>query len=170
MKLIISTERLNMRVITIDDAAFYLELINDPSFIINIRDKGIRTLEAAEQDIIQGPLASQESNGFSLYVVERKEDGAKLGLCGLVKRPTLKNIDIGYAFLPQFTGQGYAKEAAAATVRYAGSQLGLKKLAGITSPDNASSNKLLQSLGFVLEAVVVLEGESCDTNLYAYDF
>jgi RimJ/RimL family protein N-acetyltransferase len=163
---IITTERLNLRLINTDDAPFYLELINDTSFIKNIRDKGIRTLEAARDDILNGPLASQAKNGFSLYLVERREDGASLGLCGLVKRDTLKNVDIGYALMPQFSGLGYAWEAATATVQYARDTLHLSKLAGITSPDNASSNKLLLKLGFVLEAVVVLAGESRNTNLY----
>ncbi|MFZ6722383.1 GNAT family N-acetyltransferase [Undibacterium sp. Ji49W] len=167
---ILSTERLNLRVITTDDAAFYLALINDPSFIANIHDKGIRTLEAATESIINGPLISQAKNGFSLYVVERKDDAQPMGLCGLVKRETLKNIDIGYAFLPQYLGQGYAREAARATVEYARSHLQLPKLAAITSPANHSSNKLLQSLGFILEAVVVLDGETRDTNLYGYEF
>ena len=166
---IITTERLNLRLLNADDAPFYLELVNDPSFIQNIRDKGIRTLEAAREDIQNGPLASQAKNGFSLYLVERKEDGASLGLCGLVKRDTLKNVDIGYALMPQFGGLGYAWEAATATVQYARDTLHLSKLAGITSPDNASSNKLLLKLGFVLEAVVVLPGESRNTNLYGKD-
>ncbi|MFZ6760968.1 GNAT family N-acetyltransferase [Undibacterium sp. Ji50W] len=167
---ILSTERLNLRVMTIDDANFYLTLINDPSFIENIHDKGIRTVEAAKEAIINGPLTSQAKNGFSLYVVERKDDAQPMGICGLVKRETLKNIDIGYAFLPQYVGQGYAREAARAVVDYAHSHLQLSTLAAITSPTNDNSNKLLQSLGFVLEAVVVLAGETKDTNLYAHEF
>ncbi|MBI3727675.1 MAG: GNAT family N-acetyltransferase [Burkholderiales bacterium] len=170
MAIIITTERLNLRTITTDDAAFYLALVNDPAFIVNIRDKGIRTLEEARTDILNGPMASQEKIGFSLYVMERKEDRQAIGLCGLVKRETLKNVDIGYALLPQFTGQGYAREAAQATVEYANQHLRITKLAGITSPDNHASNKLLQSLGFQFEAVVVLAGESRDTNLYGYEF
>lgn len=170
MTIIITTERLHLRTLTTDDAAFYLMLVNDPSFIENIRDKGIRTLDEARTDIINGPMTSQEKIGFSLYLMERKEDAQPIGLCGLIKRETLKNVDIGYALLPQFTGQGYAKEAATATLEYANKHLRITKLAGITSPENSASNKLLQSLGFTLEAVVVLEGESRDTNLYGYEF
>ncbi|MFZ6707600.1 GNAT family N-acetyltransferase [Undibacterium sp. TC9W] len=170
MTIIITTERLNLRTITTDDAAFYLTLVNDPAFITNIRDKGIRTLEEARTDIINGPMANQEKIGFSLYVMERKEDGQAIGLCGLVKRETLKNVDIGYALLPQFTGQGYAREAARATLHYAHTHLRISKLAGITSPVNGPSNQLLQDLGFQLEDVVVLAGESRDTNLYGYEF
>ncbi|MFZ6730675.1 GNAT family N-acetyltransferase [Undibacterium sp. Ji42W] len=170
MATIITTERLYLRTITTEDAAFYLALVNDPAFITNIRDKGLRTLEQAQTDIVNGPMANQKKIGFSLYVMERKEDGQAIGLCGLVKRETLKNVDIGYALLPQFIGQGYASEAARATLEYANQHLRITKLAGITSPDNAASNKLLQSLGFKLEAVVVLTGESRDTNLYGYEF
>lgn len=170
MTIVITTERLKLRVLTPDDAAFYLALVNDPAFITNIRDKGIRTLEQARADIVSGPMANQEQIGFSLYAMERKEDGQAIGLCGLVKRETLKNVDIGYALLPQFTGQGYAKEAARATMEYANKHLRISKLAGITSPENSASNKLLQSLGFTFEAVVVLDGESRDTNLYGFEF
>ncbi|MBC3906578.1 GNAT family N-acetyltransferase [Undibacterium umbellatum] len=167
---IIKTERLLLRTVTADDAAFYLSLVNDPAFIENIRDKGIRTLDEALNDIINGPMANQEKTGFSLYVVEHKEDGQAMGLCGLVKRESLKNIDLGYAFLPQFLGQGYAREAAGATLAYANTHLGMTKLAAITAPGNLASNKLLQDLGFKMEAVVILPGESKDTNLYAYEF
>ncbi|MFZ6870901.1 GNAT family N-acetyltransferase [Undibacterium sp. Di27W] len=170
MTIIITTDRLQLRTISTDDAAFYLALVNDPAFIVNIRDKGIRTLEQARTDIVNGPMANQEKIGFSLYVVERKEDGQAMGLCGLVKRESLKNIDLGYAFLPQFLGQGYAREAARATLTYANTHLRIAKLAAITSPNNLASNKLLQDLGFQLEAVVVLAGESRDTNLYGYEF
>ncbi|MFZ6742432.1 GNAT family N-acetyltransferase [Undibacterium sp. JH2W] len=170
MTIVITTDRLQLRTITSDDAAFYLALVNDPAFIENIRDKGIRTLEEARTDIVNGPVANQEKIGFSLYVVERKEDGQAMGLCGLVKRESLKNIDLGYAFLPQFLGQGYAREAARATLAYANTHLCISKLAAITSPNNLASNKLLQDLGFQLEAVVVLAGESRDTNLYGYEF
>lgn len=163
---ILSTERLALSVITPDDAAFYLELINDPSWIANISDKGIRTLEAARASILDGPIASQHTLGFSLYVVRRQSDGAAMGICGLIKRDSLKDVDIGYAFLPRYVGQGYALEAAQAVVQYADSVLGLARLAAITSPDNQRSNRLLQKLGFHLEQVLVLQGEERMTNLY----
>lgn len=168
--IILETERLTLRSMKPEDATFYLELINDPSWVTNIRDKGIHTLEAARNDILNGTMAMQEKHGFSLYAVQRKEDGAPLGMCGLIKRDSLQDVDIGYAFLPRYVGQGYAFEAASAVVRYAQSVLSLPKLAAITSPENQRSNRLLLKLGFVLEQVVVLAGEERDTNLYGYAF
>lgn len=167
---ILDTERLTLRCMRPDDAAFYLELINDPSWITNIRDKGIHTLEAARADILNGPMAMQEKHGFSLYAVERKQDRVALGMCGLIKRDSLQDIDIGYAFLPRYVGRGYALEAARAVLHYAQTVLSLPKLAAITSPDNQRSKQVLQKLGFVLEQVVVLAGEERDTNLYGYAF
>lgn len=165
--LIAMTQRLKLRTINADDAGFYLQLLNDPSYIKNINDKNIRTVEAAKISILTGPLASQEKNGFSLYLVIRKDDDKAIGICGLIKRDTLKNVDIGYAFLPEFGGQGYAMEAAKAVVVYAYEHLGLEKLVAITSPYNRNSNNLLAKLGFTLEDVVILEGESKETNLYS---
>ena len=167
---ILDTERLSLSVITLDDAAFYLELINDPTWIANINDKGIRTLEAAQESILNGPIASQNKNGFSLYVVRRQHDNVAMGMCGLIKRDTLNDVDIGYALLPQYVSQGYALEAASAVVQYAHKVLGLAKLAAITWPDNQRSNQLLEKIGFIFEKVTVLQGEERDTNLYGLQF
>ena len=167
---IVDTERLSLSLIILDDAAFYLELINDPSWIANISDKGIRSMEAARESILSGPVASQLANGFSLYVVKRQTDNVAMGLCGLIKRDSLKNVDIGYAFLPAYVGQGYALEAAKAVVGYANAVLGLTKLAAITSPNNQRSHQLLHKLGFILEETLVLPGEERMTNLYGLTF
>lgn len=169
-KKILDTERLSLSVINLDDAAFYLKLINDPTWIANIRDKGIRTLEAAKESILEGPIASQNKNGFSFYMVRRRNDDVAIGMCGLIKRDTLIDVDIGYALLPQYVGQGYALEAASAVVQYAHRVLGLAKLAAITSPNNQRSNQLLKKIGFILEKVTVLQGEERETNLYGLQF
>ncbi|MBR7798960.1 GNAT family N-acetyltransferase [Undibacterium sp. FT137W] len=129
------------------DAAFYLQLVNDPTFIDNIRDKGIRNLEDAKKAIQTGHQDVQAKMGFSLYLVERKIDGNAIGLCGLVKRPELEDIDIGYAYLPEFTGQAYAYEAGLAVIAYAKDHLKLTKLVAITSPHNIASEKLLLKMG-----------------------
>ncbi len=163
----ITTARLRLRLLEQADSAFYLRLINDPSFILNIRDKGIRTPEGAWDDIQKGPLASQKLRGFSMYLVETLEQSQALGLCGLVKRDSLPDVDLGYAFLPEFGGQGYALEAAQAVVALAFGRLQLAKLAAITTPDNLASNKLLQKLGFSIERVGPLEGDEEVLNIYA---
>jgi RimJ/RimL family protein N-acetyltransferase len=165
--LILQTERLNLRTITPDDAPFYLELVNDPSWIRYIGDRGLRTLEAARSAIIDGPIAMFDKLGYSLYLVERRADGRAMGMCGLIKRDILPDTDIGYAISPQFWGHGYAYEAAAAVVAHARGALGLPRLLAITSPDNAASQKLLLKLGMGFVKATRLEGWEVESNLYS---
>ncbi|MFZ6800412.1 GNAT family N-acetyltransferase [Undibacterium sp. Di24W] len=153
-QIILSTPRLQLRTMDYKDAAFYLRLVNDPSFIHNIRDKGIRSLEDAIKAIQTGHQDVQEKMGFSLYLVELKSDQQAIGLCGLVKRPELENIDIGYAYLPEFTGQGYAFEAGKAVVQFAQNTLRLDKLVAITSLHNTASENLLLKMGFQITATI----------------
>ena len=168
--LILQTERLNLRTITVDDAGFYLELVNDPSWIRYIGDRGLRTLEAAATAIVDGPVAMHDKLGYSLYVVERRSDGKAMGMCGLIKRDILPDTDIGYAISPQFWGQGYAREAAGAVVAHARGPLGLRRLLAITSPDNAASQKLLLKLGMGFVKRTKLEGWEEDSHLYKMEF
>jgi RimJ/RimL family protein N-acetyltransferase len=168
--LVLSTERLNLRTVEPSDAPFYLELVNDPSWIANIGDRGIRTLDGARTAIEEGPMAMQARLGYSLYVVERRSDGAGMGLCGLIKRDILPDTDIGYAISPAYWGHGYAYEAAAAVVKHARGALGLPRLLAITSPGNLASNALLRKLGLSLVEQVKLEGWDEDSNLYRLEF
>jgi len=164
---ILTTARLRLRTMAVEDAAFYLQLVNDPSWLRFIGDKGIRTIDEARAGIESGPIASQHVNGFSLYLVELRATGAALGICGLVRRETLPDIDLGYAVLPSYWGQGYAREAAAAVVAYARDALGLKTLLAIVSPDNARSIHLLESLGFRFERRMRLRPERDEGCLYS---
>src|SRR5512138_3308303 len=124
------TERLILRPMTEKDAEFILELLNEPSFIKNIGDRKVRTLEGARAYITDGPVASYAKNGFGLYLVELKETHESMGMCGLIRRNTLKDVDIGYAFLPRYWSKGYAFEAALAMKRYA-KDIGLKRLVAV---------------------------------------
>lgn len=164
---IAETERLRLRTITLDetDVAFHLALLNDPAFIEHIGDRGVRTMEESHRYIAEGPVAMQERYGHSMYVVELKDSGTRVGMCGLIKRDTLVDVDIGYAFLPQYRGHGYAYEAARATVDHA-RKLGITRLAGITSPANAASNALLCKLGLRFKCLTHLTPEDPGTNLY----
>jgi RimJ/RimL family protein N-acetyltransferase len=153
-QIILSTPRLQLRTMNENDAEFYLRLVNDPSFIHNIRDKGIRSLEDAKKAIQTGHQDVQKKMGFSLYLVERKSDQHSIGLCGLVKRPELEDIDIGYAYLPEFTGQGYAFEAGKAVIQFAQNTLKLDKLVAITSLHNIASENLLLKMGFQITAIL----------------
>lgn len=164
---IAETERLRLRTITLDDAdvGFHLALLNDPAFIEHIGDRGVRTMDESRRHIAEGPLAMQERQGHSMYVVELKDSGTPVGMCGLIKRDTLVDVDIGYAFLPEHRGHGYAYEAARATVDHA-RKLGITRLAGITSPANTASNALLRKLGLRFKCLTHLTPEDPGTNLY----
>lgn len=162
---ILETARLNLRTITPADAPFYLELVNDPAFIEHIGDRGIRTLEEAERAVKDGPQAMQEARGHSLYVVELKETGTPIGMSGLIKRDTLDDVDIGYAFLPQYRGRGYAYEAGQAVLAYAPT-IGIRRVAAITSPKNVASNQLLKKLGLRFDRFAHLTAEDPGTNVY----
>lgn len=166
---ILETERLRLRTLRVDDAPFYLEVVNDPAFIEHIGDRGIRTIDAARKAIAEGPLAMQAALGHSLCLVELKQDGAPIGMCGLIKRETLPEVDIGYAFLPRFGGKGYATEAAAGMLAYAPT-IGIRRVLAITSPGNAGSNAVLKKIGMRFEEVVRLTPEDTGTLLYSYDF
>jgi RimJ/RimL family protein N-acetyltransferase len=141
------TPRLKLREFVPEDAAFILELVNEPDWLRFIGDRGIRDLDAARRYIVDGPRAMQAKHGFSLWCVEDREGGVPLGMCGLIKRDTLEHVDLGFAFLSRYRGRGYAREAAAAMLEQA-RRLGLPRIAAITVPANARSIHLLEQLGF----------------------
>ncbi|RED53849.1 GNAT family N-acetyltransferase [Aestuariispira insulae] len=151
------TERLNLRLLGEEDAAFLLELWNDPGFIKNIRDKKIRTLDQALEEVRNVILPGHETNGFGMYRISRKGDDTPIGVCGLVKRDNFENADLGYAFLPDYLGMGYAAEAAAYVLDEARDRLGMNRVVGIVSPDNEPSIRLLEKCGFIFERMFVYE-------------
>ena len=166
---VVETKRLTLRRLEIGDAEFILGLLNDPSFLRFIGDKGVRTLDDARQYISNGPIASYERFGFGLYLTERKSDGVPIGICGLLKRESLKDVDVGFAFLPQFCSKGYAFEAASAVMAYGRTVLRLERIVAITSPDNESSIRLLEKLGMRFESMVRLSEDSPEIRLFASD-
>ena len=165
---VLETERLRLRTLALIDAAFYLELVNVPAFIEYIGDRGIRTLPAARQAIVDGPMAMQRARGHSLCLVELKHDGTPIGICGLIKRDALPHVDIGYAFMPHYGGQGYATEAAAGVLAHA-TALGIRRVLAITSPANAGSKAVLRKIGMRFKKIVYLAPGGPDTLLYSYD-
>lgn len=166
---VLETDRLILRWISVDDAPFILELLNDPGWLRFIGDRGIRTTDAAREYILKGPVAMVERLGFGLYLAERKSDGVPVGICGLIKRDGLEDVDIGFAFLPQFSGMGYATEAATATMAYGKNTFGLKRIVGITSHDNVTSIKLLEKIGLHFEAMVKMPKDNEEVMLFAWD-
>ena len=165
---LLDTARLRLRTLAQGDAAFYLELVNEPAFIDAIGERGIRTLLAARRAIVDGPMAMHRALGHALCLVELKHDGTPIGICGLIKRDTLPGVDIGYAILARYSGQGYATEAAAAVLAHAAAR-GVKRVLAITSPDNAGSNAVLRHIRMRFEKIVYLVPNDPGTLLYAYD-
>lgn len=163
---LIDTPRLQIRRLSEDDAPFMLELLNEPSFIQFIGDRGVRTIDEARTYIALGPMASYARHGFGLYLVEMKEPQTPIGICGILKRDELPGPDIGFAFRPAYWSQGYAWEAASAVKEHARFMLGLPQLLAIVSPSNASSIRLLEKLGFTFTSLTRLNPEAHDVKLY----
>ena len=166
---VLETDRLRLRRLSAEDAAFILELLNDPAWLQFIGDRGVRTLDDARDYIRKGPLEMYARLGFGLYLTELKEGSVPIGICGLIKRDSLQDVDIGFALLPQFRARGYASEAAAATMEYGKSVLGLKRIVAITSPSNLDSAKVLEKLGLRFERLVRLSDDSEEVRLFAAD-
>jgi RimJ/RimL family protein N-acetyltransferase len=164
---VLETERLTLRWLSTDDAAFILRLVNEPSWLKYIGDKGVRTLQDAENYIRNGPVEMYGRLGFGLYLVELKDGSEPLGICGLIKRESLEHVDLGFAFLPNFWRSGYAYEAAAAAMSYGKNVLGLSRIVAIVSQDNHASSKLLEKLGFRFERLVALKSDEEELKLYA---
>ncbi len=158
MALICETERLRLDHLTEDDAAFAVKLMNDASYIRNIGDKNVRTLEHARDYLTNGPIASYAHHRFGLNRVTLKATGAVAGMCGLLRRDGMQDVEIGYAFLPEFWSKGYAAEAVAGVLRTAVTLHGLQRVIAVVSPDNAESIRLLEKLGFAFDGMVVLPG------------
>ena len=165
--MIVETERLILRKITIEDAAFVLRLVNEPSFLSNIGDKGVKNLDDAERFILAGYWTNQERPGYGMFLVELKDGGDPIGGCGLLYREVLDVTDIGFAFLPEYWNRGFAYEAAEAILKYGRSTLGVDKIVGLTSPDNLASIKLLKKLGMEFEKTVKMSDDDPGTVLYS---
>jgi RimJ/RimL family protein N-acetyltransferase len=166
---VLETDRLTLRHLSTGDAEFILELLNEPSFIRYIGDKQVRTFDDARAYVLNGPVKSYETYGFGLNLVELKSEGTSIGICGLLKRDTLPDPDIGFAFLPAYWNQGYAFEAAAAVMKHAHASLGVEIVLAITSPDNQASAKLLGKIGLRFDRVVKLAEDAAAVKLFTSD-
>lgn len=165
--LILETPRLRLRRLTLDDAPFILRLVNEPSFHANIGDKGVRDLDGARGYLLNGPLASYEKNGFGLFCVETKEDGETIGMCGLLRRDTLPDVDVGFAFFPHTWGKGYATESALAVMQWGRETFALPRICAVVSPHNTASIAVLRKLGMRFERMVQLTPEEDPIQLFS---
>lgn len=167
--IVLETERLTLRTVSLDDAEFILRLVNEPSFLRFIGDRGVRTIDDARAYISSRMIESYERNGFGLWLVELNASGAPAGIAGLVKRDTLPDVDVGFAFLPEFWSNGYARESAAAAVRHGLETLALPRLVAITDPDNVSSIKVLERVGLRFVRRVKLGDDVPELRLFSSD-
>lgn len=163
---ILATARLRLRTLNLEDAAFYIKVVNTPQFLRWLGDRKIRTEAQAREALAVGPLTMQSMRGFSIWLVERVQDGAAIGMCGLIKRETLQDVDLGYAYLPEYAGQGYASEAAVGVLAHAAT-LGLKRVVAITSPGNDASDAVLRRAGMEFEKMVHLSPDDPALQLFS---
>ncbi len=163
----LETERLYLRRVTLDDTDLMLAVWNDPAFVQNVGDRGIRTLEQAQEAMKSGALKLYEDHGYGPYSMVLKVDGSQIGICGLFKRDNLEDPDIGFAVLPDFCSKGYAGEAASAVVAHACDDLGIRILTAIVSPGNAPSIGLIEKLGLSFERMITMPGDNEEISLYS---
>lgn len=161
------TPRLTLRRLYPDDAPFIRRLVNDPDWLRYIGDKDVHSDTAAARYLETGPINMYRGLGFGLYAVELKNGGVPIGICGLIKRDMLDDVDLGFALLPEFRGRGYAREAAAAALEHGRSRLGLRRIVAIVTPDNHASIRLLEELGFRFERTFESPDNSERLQLYA---
>lgn len=164
--MVFETSRLTLRELTSHDAPFILELLNDPSFLRFIGDKGARTVADACRYIEEGPRASYSRNGFGLYRVQLRETGVSLGMCGLVKREGFPDVDIGFAFLPRYWSRGYALESCEAVMHLARTRFGISRVVAITSRENHASMRVLRKIGLQFEGIIQMPGQPEEVNLF----
>lgn len=163
---IFDTERLQLRSTNLDDADFTLRLLNSPKWIKYIGDRNVHSVEEAKQYILDRVIPQQERLGYASYTVIRKSDGVKIGSCGLYDREGLEGVDLGFAFLPEYEGQGYAFESASKIVDVSSAQFKIKKLQAITLEANRSSRRLLEKLGFSFKEKINLPDDPEELMLY----
>ena len=166
----IETARLEIRRFDIQDAPFILRLVNEPAWLEHIGDKGVASVESAEKYLKNGPLAMYEQHGFGLNMVVLKESRAPVGMCGLLKRDSLADVDIGFAFLENYWGRGLARESVIAMLRHARECFQFERVVAITSPMNVRSESLLGRVGFRFDRKIRLEADSDLLNLWLCDF
>ncbi len=167
MAFTLKTERLQLREFSAADAPYMLRQLNEPSFIENIADRGVRTLQQAEAYLQNGAMASYQSTGFGFWAVIERTSGHIIGMCGLVKRDNLPHTDLGYSFLPEYFGHGYAFEAAQACMQAAKQTFHLPEILAIVNTNNLPSRKLLEKLGFSFQRMVALYENEPYLCLYA---
>ncbi len=161
------TDRLTIRELDEADAPFLLELLNDHGFITYIADRGVRTLDGALAYLRNGPQAMIAQHGYGLWRVALTDSDEPVGICGILKRDSLPDPDLGYAMLTRHCGHGYAYESASATLTYAREQLGIERILAITALENPASIRLLGKLGFHFVEIRQLPGIASPSRVFS---
>ncbi|MBK9637535.1 MAG: GNAT family N-acetyltransferase [Bacteroidetes bacterium] len=164
------TERLLIRELSVSDSAFILELVNSPSWLKFIGDRGVKNLDDAKSYLKKGPLKSYDDNGFGLYWVGLRDSNTPIGMCGVIKRADFESPDIGFAFLPEYEGKGYGYESASAILDYCKTEFHIKKIVGITLEENTASIRLLEKLGLTFEKKFIYESTKEELLLYTLNY
>jgi RimJ/RimL family protein N-acetyltransferase len=165
----ITTDRLILREFDLNDAPFIVQILNTPKWIQFIGDRGVKTINDAHHYLLNGPMKSYQTNGFGLMMVALKSDETPIGMCGLIKRDTLEDVDIGFALLPEYEGLGYAFEAASAVMDFGKNEVGLQRIVAITLPENARSVGLLKRIGLTFERMINFPGDGEDLMFFAWE-
>jgi RimJ/RimL family protein N-acetyltransferase len=161
-KTILETERLLLREFDEDDApAFYL-LGSDPAIIRYTGDPGggLTGIEHAGEILRSHPLADYRKHGFGRWACVHKARGELIGFAGLKYLDDLREVDVGYRFLPAYWGAGLATEASRAAVDYGFTRLRLGRIIGLVDPKNAASVRVLEKLGMTPVGMMEFRGHS----------
>jgi ribosomal-protein-alanine N-acetyltransferase len=163
----IQTDRLTIRWFDLSDAPFILRLVNEPAWLEHIGDKGVDSVQVAENYLTTGPIAMYGRYGFGLNLVLLEENQEPIGMCGLLKRDWLEDVDLGFAYLEEFWGQGLGKESVEAMMSYARKAFHLERVVAITSSKNTRSERLLSGVGFRFDREIRLSPDSDQLNLWS---
>lgn len=167
---VLTTERLELRWLTPDDAAMMLAVWNDPAFLRYVGDRGIRTLDQARAAIEAGPLGLYGRYGYGPFRLRLRDRCVDVGICGLFRRDTLDEPDLGFAILPDYCGQGLGYESSVAVLDHVRHTLELPAVTAIVSPENEASIGLLEKLGLHYDRPIRMPGDDHDVSLYRIDF
>lgn len=165
---ILHTARLTLRRLTLEDARFVLELLNEPDFLNFIGDRGVRSVEDAKGYISRTAISAYERYGYGMLLVGTKETGESVGICGLIRREFLEDAEIGFAIHSKFGGLGFASEAAAAVMNYGLRELKLDRIVAIVTGDNVRSIRVLEKSGLEFEKKITWPDDGTELDLYAF--
>jgi [ribosomal protein S5]-alanine N-acetyltransferase len=161
------TDQLVLRRFTADDAEAYWPLVADPKILRYTGESPFESVEQVRQMLLERPLRDYAVHGFGRMACIEKESGRLVGFSGLKYLDNLQEVDIGYRFLPDCWGKGYATESARAIMRHGVREHGLQRIIGLVDPANLASARVLQKLGLCHEKRINPDWYATGLDLYA---